>query len=258
MMTNSNEEGEINGMVPTVFVVDDTRQVREALSRLLLAAGYRVRSFESAECFLEEHDTEALGCLLLDVCMPSLNGIELQRTLMDSDCARPIVFLSGMSDIPISVRTMKSGAVDFLVKPIDHEQLLAAVVQAVHRDAKQRSEQAIRSTIQRSIEKLTPRERQVMRGVSSGRLNKQIAAQLGIGEKTVKVHRARMLSKLGVRSVAALAQLGARVGIHFEPTLCDGSAPGNIATDRSRRHPAFSHKRDGSPRNVQSARELRG
>jgi FixJ family two-component response regulator len=212
----------MNDTARTVYIVDDTREVRTALSRLLGAAGYQVRSFESAERFLAEHDAEAPGCLLLDVCMPGLSGLQLQRVLTGSPGARPIVFLTGKGDIQSSVHAMKEGAVDFLTKPIDDKQLFAAVEQALRRDAEQRLEVAIRSTIQKRHETLTPRERQVMVHVIRGRLNKQIAAGLGTGEKTVKVHRARVMSKMGARSVAELVQLGARVGVAIEPALSGG------------------------------------
>ncbi|MGO9934391.1 MAG: response regulator transcription factor [Steroidobacteraceae bacterium] len=215
----------MNGTTSTVFIVDDAREVRMGLSRLLGAAGYRVRAFESAACFLQEHDAEAPGCLLLDVCMPGLSGLELQRSLVGSPGgARPIVFLTGQGDIQTSVHAMKEGAVDFLTKPVDDQQLFAAVDQALKRDAEQRLERAIRDTIQRRLAMLTPRERQVMAHVIRGRLNKQIAADLGTGEKTVKVHRARVMSKMVARSVAELVQLAARVGVGIEPALGAGAS----------------------------------
>jgi FixJ family two-component response regulator len=213
----------MNGTTSTVFIVDDAREVRMGLSRLLAAAGYQVRAFESASCFLKEHDAEAPGCLLLDVCMPGLSGLDLQRTLVGSPGARPIVFLTGRGDIQTSVHAMKEGAVDFLTKPVDDVQLFAAVDQALKRDAEQRLERAIRDTIQKRLAMLTPRERQVMAHVIRGRLNKQIAADLGTGEKTVKVHRARVMSKMVARSVAELVQLAARVGVGIEPALGAGT-----------------------------------
>jgi FixJ family two-component response regulator len=214
----------MNGEVRTVFIVDDAREVRTALARVLTIAGYQVYSFESAERFLEEHDAEAPGCLLLDICMPGLSGIDLQRSLVGSPRARPIVFLTGKGDIETSVHAMKEGAVDFLTKPIDNWRLFAAVEEALRRDAEQRLKGAIRSMIHHRLETLTPRERQVMSHVIRGRLNKQIAAELGTGEKTVKVHRARMMSKMVARSVAELVQLGARVGVEIEPALSVGAA----------------------------------
>jgi len=207
----------------TVFIVDDAREVRMALSRLLAAAGFQVRAFESAERFLREQDNEAPGCLVLDVCMPGLSGLDLQRLLVGMSCARPIVFISGGADIQTSVQAMKAGAVDFLTKPIDDGRLVAAVEQALRRDAEQRRDRAIRNMIQQRLSELTRRERQVMEHVIRGRLNKQIAVDLGIGEKTVKVHRARVMPKMGVRSVAELVQLAARVGIAIEPALCAGA-----------------------------------
>jgi FixJ family two-component response regulator len=215
----------MNGIAQTVFIVDDAREVRSGLSRLLAAAGFQVQAFDSAESFLRDHDAEAPGCLLLDVCMPGLTGPELQHLLASSRFARPIVFLTGMGDVQTSVYAMKHGAVDFLTKPVDDAQLLEAVELALRRDVEQRRELSIRDTIQQRLEVLTPRERQVMAQVIRGRLNKQIAADLGTGEKTVKVHRARVMSKMMVRSVAELVQLGARVGVSMEPTQ-GGSASG--------------------------------
>lgn len=210
--------------VPSVFIVDDSREVRGALSRVLSIGGYSVRSFESAERFLEKCEASAPGCLLLDLCLPGLSGLELQSELQKSDCAWPIVFLTGKGDIQMGVSAMKSGAVDFLTKPIDQVLLFAAVDRALRRDALQRVAGAVRDTIRRRFDTLTPRERQVMAQVVRGRLNKQIAADLGTGEKTVKVHRARVMSKMDARSIAELVQLAGRVGIAIEPVLCNRSA----------------------------------
>ncbi len=208
----------------TVFIVDDAREVRAALSRVLGAAGYEVRAFESAERFLNEQDSEMPGCLLLDICMPGMSGLDVQRALAGSERGRPIVFLTGHGDIQTSVHAMKVGAVDFLTKPIDTTRLFAAVEQALHVDDASRRERGICRAIGARVETLTPRERQVMEQVISGRLNKQIAAQLGIGEKTVKVHRARVMSKMEVRSVAELVQLAAKVGMARESTMSVGTA----------------------------------
>ncbi len=213
----------MHGAAQTVFIVDDAQEVRKSLARVLAAAGYRVRSFESAEGFLGEHHAEAAGCLLLDICMPGLSGIELQHALVGSPNALPIVFLTGMGDVQTGVNAMKEGAVDFLTKPIDNVRLFAAVEQAFRRDEEHRQQEEIRRVIRQRLDTLTPRERQVMAQVIRGRLNKQIAAELGTGEKTVKVHRARMMSKMVARSVAELVQLGARVGVEIEPALGIGT-----------------------------------
>ncbi len=207
----------MDDLVPTVFMVEDTLDVRVSLSRLLTAAGYHVRSFESAERFLNEQDAGAPGCLLLDVCLPGLSGAELQHRLVTSRSARPIVFMTGLTDIQISVDAMKRGAIDFLTKPIDKERLFDAIDQAFRRDGELRAALAVRRAIERHLDSLTARERQVLEHVISGRLNKQISADLGIGEKTVKVHRGRVMAKMAVRSVAELVQLCARVGIVREP-----------------------------------------
>jgi FixJ family two-component response regulator len=210
----------------TVFVIDDEPAVRKSLSRLLITSGYRVRSFESAEMFLTQQDSAVPGCLLLDVCLPGLSGMELQRALIASPRAaspraRPIVFLTGGGDIQISVDAMKAGAVDFLTKPIDGKLLVAAIDRALRLDAEWRLENATRTAIRRRFDALTPRERQVMEQVIRGRLNKQIAADLGAGEKTIKVHRGRVMSKMEARSVAELVRLGAWIGIAVEATLRD-------------------------------------
>lgn len=214
----------MNSTFPKVFIVEDAQEVRMALSCLLVAAGYQVRSFESAERFLEEQDSEDPGCLLLDICLPGLSGLELQGALASFPVARPIVFLTGAGDIQAGVQAMKAGAVDFLTKPIDDERLITAVEQALRRDAEKRQERAVRSVIHQRYKTLTRRERQIMTHVIRGRLNKQIAVEIGIGEKTVKHHRERVMAKMGVRSVAELVQLGARVGVAIEPVLPVGTA----------------------------------
>jgi FixJ family two-component response regulator len=193
----------------TVFVVDDAPEIRIGLTRLLGAAGYQARSFESAEHFLEEHDSESPGCLLLDICMPGLSGLEVQHSLNRLSPARPIIFLSGYADIQTCVHAMKVGAVDFLTKPVDEARLFAAVDHALQLDLAARSKCAVRRSVEQRVDALTPRERQVMDHVIHGRLNKQIAGDLGIQEKTVKVHRGSVMSKMKVRSVAELVRLTA-------------------------------------------------
>jgi FixJ family two-component response regulator len=209
----------MNSASGTVFIVDDNVQVRTSLARVLSAAGYRTRAFESAECFLKEQDGAEPGCLLLDIYLPGLSGFDLQRTLDGSACARPIVFLTGMADIQTSVAAMKAGAIDFLTKPIDNEKLFIAVNEALRRDAEQRAARAIRSAIEARLSTLTPREREVLKFVVAGRLTKPISALLGTGEKTVKVHRSRVMAKMRVRSVAELVHLVERVGFLGELTI---------------------------------------
>jgi len=203
----------MDNQVSTVFVIDDDSRVRRSLSNLLIASGYQVRSFESAEMYLAENDADCPGCLLLDVCLSGLSGMDLQRTLMNSSHMLPIVFLTGQSDIQTSVTAMKAGAVDFLTKPIDCILLVEAIERALRRDAQDRLDRNLRRSIQMRFDALTPRERQVMSQVIHGKLNKQIAADLGTGEKTIKVHRARVMSKMQVRSVPELVRLGARIGV---------------------------------------------
>ena len=200
----------------SVFIVDDAREARVALTCMLDVAGYQVRAFESAERFLDEQDCEIPGCLLLDIGLPGMSGIDLQRALRGSKDARPIIFLTGQGDIKSSVQAMKLGAVDFLTKPVDGARLLAAVDQAIRLDVAARHDRAICESIQQRLQVLTRRERQVMEFVIRGFLNKQIAAELGTGEKTVKIHRYRVMSKIGVRSVAELVLLVAHLGIQPE------------------------------------------
>lgn len=203
----------MNRTQATVFVVDDSPGIRVALTCILEVAGYQVRAFESAERFLKEQDAEAPGCLLLDVRMPGMSGIDLQRALAVSTRRRPIIFLTGHGDIETSVQAMKMGAVDFLTKPIEDSRLFSAVDQAIGLDLAERCERAISEMVERRLLVLTQRERRVMELVIRGRLNKQIAVALEIQEKTVKVHRGRVMEKMGVHSVAALVRLVARAGI---------------------------------------------
>lgn len=203
----------MTGAASTVFVLDRSSESRIALSHVLTGVGYSVRSYESTAQFLTEQDDATPGCLLIDLYMGGLGGLALQRVLAGSPVARPIVFLTDGGDIETSVQAMKAGAVDFLTKPIDNLRLIAAIDQALRRDAEQRLARAFRHIIQQRFETLTPRERQVMEHVMRGRLNKQIAAEIGIGEKTVKIHRGRVMSKMAVRSVAALVHLGVRLGL---------------------------------------------
>jgi FixJ family two-component response regulator len=198
----------------TVFLVDDDSSVRKALARLIRAAGYEVAPFASARQFLESKpETAGVACLVLDVRMPGVNGLELQEALQAAKIAIPIIFITGYGDIPMGVQAMKAGAVDFLPKPVCQETLLPAIEQALARAAEQRAEAAQLVDIRRRLESLTPREREVMALVVTGMLNKQIAWQLGTVEKTIKVHRSRVMEKMAVDSIAELVRLAEKVGI---------------------------------------------
>jgi FixJ family two-component response regulator len=197
----------------TVFVVDDYAPVRRSISRLLHAAGFVVAAFASAEEFLAQYDPGVWGCLVLDVAMPVLNGLELQHILAQAGSLLPIIFLTGEGDIPKTVQAMKHGATDFLTKPVNDEDLLVAVRAAIEKNRALRQEQAKLSEIRARLATLTPREREVLEYVVAGKLNKQIAGDLGTVEQTVKVHRARVMEKMRVRSVAELVRLTQRCGI---------------------------------------------
>jgi FixJ family two-component response regulator len=191
----------------TVFLVDDQPTVLKGLSRLLDAAGYAVQAYPSARAFLDAGHADAAGCLVLDLSMPDMDGIALQQALAAQACALPIIFLTGHGDLDSGISAMKQGASDFLTKPVDDERLLAAIDVALARNRAARAEQLTRGEIAARLASLTPREHEVMELVIEGMLNKQIAAALGTVEKTVKVHRARVMTKMQVRSVSALVRL---------------------------------------------------
>ena len=200
-------------MTPTVFVIDDEESVRKALARLLRSAGFNAAVFSSSQEFLQAQVPDAPGCLVLDLAMPGLNGLELQQTLADRGAGWPIIFLTGRADVPMSVEAMKRGAFDFLTKPVHDETLLAAVRHALERDRAARHARSQLDEVHRRLATLTPREREVLAQVVAGRLNKQIAADLGTVEKTIKVHRARVMEKMKVQSVAELVRLTERAGV---------------------------------------------
>jgi FixJ family two-component response regulator len=203
----------LTAVAPLVFVVDDNPSVRKSLSRLLAAAGYTVEAFASAREFLTRVPSEGPCCLVLDVRMPGLTGIELQAALAAAGRRMSIVFLTGHVDVPMSVKAMKGGAVDLLTKPIDREALLAAIVRAVAKDTEDRSEEIRIAEIRQRVKTLTVRETQVFALVVTGMLNKQIAFDLGVVEKTIKVHRARVMEKMRAGSVAELVRLADAVGV---------------------------------------------
>lgn len=192
---------------PTVFVVDDDPRVLRAITRLLSGDGWATQSFRSAKDYLAESAEAMPGCLVLDLVMPDMTGFDLQEELARLGQTRPIVFLSGRGDIPASVRAMKSGAVDFLTKPVEAAALLDAVRNAIERDAAEREAASQIQDVRERFSSLTSREREVLDGIVAGLLSKQIAADLGIVEKTVKVHRARAKAKMGARSFAELVRM---------------------------------------------------
>ncbi len=196
-----------------VYVVDDDPSVRKSLRRLLESAGHSVQLFTSALEFLRQNLAERPACLILDVSMPGLSGLQLQETLVEKCSSLPIIFLTGHGDIPTSVRAMKAGAVDFLAKPVDDKTLLKAVDEALSKFRQEYAERKEVAEAKRLLATLTPREAEVLSQIVDGRLNRQIGAELGISEKTVKVHRGRVMEKLGVWSVADLVRLAEKAGL---------------------------------------------
>jgi FixJ family two-component response regulator len=197
----------------TVFLVDDDPSVIKALSRAVRVKGYEVCAYTSPQQFLTQHDPAVPGCAVFDMSMPGLDGLQLQQALTAGGSQRPVIFVTGRGDIPITVRAMKAGAVDFLTKPVSNQDLLGAIARAEELDKKSREAQAERASIEAKIASLTPREREVLTHVVAGRLNKQIAYDLGTVEKTIKFHRSAIMRKLGVRMVADLVRLAEKVGI---------------------------------------------
>ncbi len=198
---------------PVVFVVDDDVSVLRALQRLLKSAGFRAETFVSAQEFLSYRRPDAPACLVLDVRMPELDGLDLQERLAAEGTSIPTIFITGFGDIPMTVQAMKRGAVDFIPKPFNDQDLLDAIDRAIDRDVRARREQSVRDRIQTRFESLTPREREVFATVVTGMLNKQIAVHLGVTEKTIKVHRARVMQKMQAESLAELVRLAERLGI---------------------------------------------
>jgi FixJ family two-component response regulator len=203
----------MSGPRETVFVVDDDPAVLKSFSRLLRSAGFDAHAFGSPKEFLDRLDANATGCLILDVSMPELDGLALQEALSARGCELPILFVTGRGDVPRSVEAMKRGAVDFLTKPVDGEILLRAVRQAVEKERARRRVRTEIAEIRGRLATLTPREREVLQGVVAGQLNKQIAGHLGAAEKTIKVHRARVMEKMEADSVADLVRLAGRANV---------------------------------------------
>lgn len=197
----------------TVFLVDDDVGVLNALARLLRAKGYDAQSFTSPHEFLTKRDATVPGCAILDVTMPGLDGLDLQQALSSEASLHPVIFLTGTGDIPTSVRAMRAGALDFLTKPVNADDLFRAISHAEAQNSTAREVRAELASIQAKMATLTKRESEVLIHVVAGRLNKQIANDIGTVEKTVKVHRGRMMQKLGVHTVADLVRMAEKVGI---------------------------------------------
>lgn len=197
----------------SVYLVDDDPAVLKGLKRLLTAKGYETKAFTSPKEFLANHDPAAPGCAIVDLSMPELDGLTLQQELAKQASDRQVIFLSGRANIPSTVRAMQAGAVDFLEKPVSGHDLLAALARATERDSQVRKAHDEQHSIGERTKKLTPREFEVLRHVITGRLNKQIAGDLGTVEKTVKVHRSRMMRKMGVRTVAELVRLTEKIDL---------------------------------------------
>jgi FixJ family two-component response regulator len=201
----------------TTFLVDDDPAVLKSIKRLLQAGGYKTEAFSSPQKFLAAHDPSVPGCVIIDLVMSELDGLRVQDALLKSGSDRPIIFLTGRGDVGSSVKAMKAGAIDFLTKPVKRDALFSAVVHAAELDSAARERRRENRSIGDRVATLTRREREVLEHVIAGRLNKQIAAVLGTVEKTIKVHRGRMMAKLGVRTVADLVRLAERAGVAPAP-----------------------------------------
>jgi FixJ family two-component response regulator len=214
---------------PIVFVVDDDASVRRAIKRLVGSIGLQVEVFGSAHEFLSSKRPEAPSCLVLDIRLPGISGLDFQRTLADANIHIPIIFITAHGDIPMTVRAMKAGAVEFLAKPFRDQDLLDAIHVALELDRTRRQQESEIAILRKRLESLTPREREVLPLVVSGLLNKQIAGEIGTSENTVKVHRSQLMRKMGADSLADLVRLAEKIGIPRKRALTvnrDGSNDG--------------------------------
>ncbi len=220
-----------------IFLVDDDASVLRALARVLREEGWSVETFDSAEAFLAQRNPNAEGCLVLDVTMPGLDGLELQRRLAAAGELLPIVFVTGHGDIPMSVRAIKAGATDFLTKPVQADMLVAAVRAAIDHHASVLRALAETAELRQRLASLTPREREVLAALAAGKLNKQIAADLGVVEQTVKFHRARIMERMDAKTIAELMHIAGRLGI--------GAATSSAAHAASSPGPARDSRKPG-------------
>jgi FixJ family two-component response regulator len=211
--TESSARSAVSQTEATVFVVDDDVSVRESLGALMQFAGWRVLTFDSAQAFLDQVAGPAPGCLVLDVSLPDLNGLELQARLSQAKSDLPIIFITGHGDVPMSVRAMKAGAIEFFTKPLDDEALLAAVAEAVEHSRAAIAARSSEDRLREDYARLTGRERQVMALITAGLLNKQVAGELGISEITVKAHRGQVMRKMHARSFAELVTMSSALGL---------------------------------------------
>jgi FixJ family two-component response regulator len=210
--------GLASGELPIVYVIDDDESMRRALTNLFQSVSLRVEVFGSALELLQRSLPDVASCLVLDIRLPGLSGLDFQTELAKANIRIPIIFMTGHGDIPMTVRAMKAGAVDFLAKPFRHQEMLDAVAMAIERDRKRRKDEKMISNAQALFETLTPRERDVLALVAAGRMNKQIAAEIGIAEITVKIHRGHIMKKMGTRSLADLVRITEMLGLRRAQT----------------------------------------
>jgi FixJ family two-component response regulator len=203
---------------PVIYVIDDDESVREGVTDLLRSVGHMVQSFVSAQEFLDSTRLDAPGCIVMDVRLPGPSGLEVQRTLTNSNIQLPIIFISGHGDIPMSVHAIKSGAIEFLTKPLHEQQLLDAVQAGIERDRARREKVKAVDEVRKRFDVLTPRERDIFTLVVSGRRNKQIAGQLGLSEMTVKVHRSHIMQKMRASSLIDLVRMADQLGVTMKTT----------------------------------------
>lgn len=216
MDMNAVQLSPVSEAIPIVFVVDDDVSVRESLESLLSFEGWHTETFASAEAFLSRARTYEPCCLILDVSLPELNGLDLQKLIAEDRADMPIIFITGHGDVPMTVQAMKAGAVEFLTKPIDDEALLAAIRNAVERSSAAIGDQTELQSLRDCYASLTPREREVMSLVVSGLLNKQVGLQLGISEITVKAHRGKVMQKMNADSLADMVKMAVKLGLSPE------------------------------------------